>query len=80
MNTPTLRVHGWVRKKGNNPPIKQTPRIGKEGKEMINARKGKDMTRSVRMCGVYGDGGRVGVEEDEELEEVRLWLGAGGIK
>ena len=75
-----MRVHGWVRKKGNNPPIKQTPRIGKEGKEMINARKGKDMTRSVRMCGVYGDGGRVGVEEDEELEEVRLWLGAGGIK
>ena len=80
MNTPTLRVQGWVRKKGNNPPIKQTPRIGKEGKEMMNARKGKDTTRSVRMCGVYGDGGRVGVEENEELEEVRLWLGAGGIK
>ena len=75
-----MRVHGWVRKKGNNPPIKQTPRIGKEGKEMMNARKGKDMTRSVRMCGVHGDGGRVGVEEDEELEEGRLWLGAGGIK
>ena len=24
---------------------------------------------------MYGDRGRVGVEEDEELEEVRLWLG-----
>ena len=67
-----MSVHGWVRKKGNNPPIKQTPRIGKEGKEMMNARKGKDTTRSVRICVVYGDGGRVGVEEDEELEGVRL--------
>ena len=46
----------------------------------MNARKGKDTTRNVRMCGVYGDGGRVGVEEDIELEEVRLWLGAGVAK
>ena len=39
-NSPTVRVHGWARKKGNNnPPIKQTPRIGKEGKEMTNAMK-----------------------------------------
>jgi hypothetical protein len=43
---------------------------------MMNARKGKDMTRSVRMCGVYGDGGRVGTEELEE----RLWLGAEVVK
>lgn len=47
---------------------------------MMNARKGKDTTRSVRMCGVYGDGGRVGTEEDEELEEVRLWLVEGVVK
>lgn len=59
MNTPTVRVHGWVRKKGSNPPIKQTLRIGKEGREIMKARKGKDMTRSFRRCGVYGDGGRV---------------------
>ena len=37
---------------------------------MIIARKGKDTTKSVRMCGV-------GAEEDEELEKARLWLGAG---
>ena len=54
-----MRVHGWVKKKGNNPPIKKTPRIGKQGRETINARTGKDVTRSVRRCGVYGDGGWV---------------------
>ena len=59
-NTPTVRIHGWARKKGNSPPIKQTLRIGKWGREIMKARKGKEMTRSVRMCGVYGDGGRVG--------------------
>ena len=57
-----MRVQGRARKKGNNPPIKQTPRSGKERKEMINARKGKATTRSVRMRGVYGDGGRVGLK------------------
>ena len=58
MNTPTVHVHGRGRKKDNNPPIEQTPRIGKEGKEMTVSRKGKE-TRSVSMCGVYGDGGWV---------------------
>lgn len=84
MNTPTVRVHGWVRKKGSNPPIKQTPRIGKEGREIMKVRKGKDMTRSVSRCGVYGDGGRVtewGVDEDEGLELVRRSVTAGeGVK
>ena len=46
---------------------------------MMDSREGKDTTRSFR---VYKDGGRVEMQEVEENEEleVRLWLGAGGVK
>ena len=41
-NTPTVRVNGWVRKKGNKMPIKQTPGIaGVEG-QPLDSQRGSD--------------------------------------